>query len=300
MFLNSFHKIVQTYSDKPALCFEGISMSYQQLDRESNRVGCALASFGVGRGDIIVIRLPRGLEAVTAMIGVLKAGAAICVVEEGYPQDRIDYIISDTRARVVIDSAFMAALPQHAAEVKLPQAQPGDPAIIVYTSGSTGNPKGVVNPHRALSLAIRGDALCRTAQDTFLSVASFSFIAVTLEIFTPLTLGGTVHIAGDKLRKDAQALVGYVHEHGVTTSFFPPQMARIVLPQVEDQLSSMVVGSDRVIGLHSDKIRIFNTYGCSETCGPLMCFEIDRSYPDITPIGKPYAASRRRQYRSCA
>lgn len=292
MFLNSFHEIVQTYSDKPALCFEGISMSYQQLDRESNRVGCALASFGVGSGDVIVIRLPRGLEAVTAMIGVLKAGAAICVVEEGYPQDRIDYIISDTRARVVIDSAFMAALPQHAAEVKLPQAQPGDPAIIVYTSGSTGTPKGVVNPHRALSLAIRGDALCRTAQDTFLSVASFSFIAVTLEIFTPLTLGGTVHIAGDKLRKDAQALVKYVYQHGITSSFFPPQMARIALPQVEDQLSSMVVGSDRVIGLHSDKVRIFNLYGCSETCGPLMCFEIDRLYPDITPIGKPYAASR--------
>lgn len=122
-------------------------------------------------------------------------------------------------------------------------------------------------------------------------MASFSFIAVALEIFTPLTLGSTIHIAGDKLRKDAQALVEYVRQHGVTTSFFPPQMARIVLPQLEDQLSSMVVGSDRVVGLYSDKVRIFNGYGCSETCGPLTFFEIDRSYPDITPIGRAYAGS---------
>lgn len=292
MFLNSFNHIVQAYSDKPALCFEGAAMSYAQLDRQSSRVGYTLAAHGIERSDIVVIRLPRGFEAVSAMIGVLKAGAAICVVEEGYPQDRVDFIISDTKAKVVIDSSWMSALPQDAAAIDLPQAQPDDPAIIVYTSGSTGNPKGVVNPHRALSLAIRGNTLCRTAQDVFQSVASFSFIAVALEIFTPLSLGGTIHIAGDALRKDAQALVEHMHKHGITTSFFPPQMARIVLPQLENQLSSMVVGSDRVIALHSDRVRIFNSYGCSETCGPMTSFEIDRAYPDITPIGSAYAASR--------
>lgn len=107
MFLNAFSRILQAYSEKPALCFEGAIMSYAQLDCESSRVACALAAGGVGRGDIVVIRLPRGFEAVAAMIGVLKAGAALCMVEEGYPQDRIDFIISDTKAKIVIDGGFM-------------------------------------------------------------------------------------------------------------------------------------------------------------------------------------------------
>ncbi|MBE5782599.1 MAG: amino acid adenylation domain-containing protein [Clostridiales bacterium] len=291
MYLDLFEKSVQAYSTKPALCFEGAFMSYAQLDRESSRVACALAACGVGRGDIIVIRLPRGFEAVAAMIGVMKAGAAICVVEEGYPQDRIDFIISDTMAKIIIDGPFMASLPENIA-MDLPKAQSNDPAIVVYTSGSTGNPKGVVNPHRALSMAVRNSVLIRTAQDIFLSAASFSFIAVALEIFTPLTLGGTIHIAGDNLRRDAQALADYVCQHGITTAFFPPQMARIVLPQLEDQLLSMVVASERVVNLYSNRVRIFNLYGCSETCSTLTCFEINRSYPDGTPIGKPCAGSR--------
>ena len=209
MFLNSFCSIVKAYSDKPALCFEGKRLSYAQLDCESARIAYALAGQGVVRGDIVVIRLPRGLDAVAAMLGVLKAGAAVCVVEEGYPQERVDFILSDTKAALVIDECWLSSLPKTVAAIELPHVQPDDPAIIVYTSGSTGNPKGVVNPHRALSMAVRGNVYCRTAQDVFLSVASFSFIAVALEIFTPLALGAPVHIAGDHLRKDAQVSFSY-------------------------------------------------------------------------------------------
>ncbi len=292
MFLNVFDRIVREYAGKPALISEGESVSYDRLNCESSRIAYALMAEGTDKGDIVVIRLPRGIEAVAAMLGVLKTGAAICVMEEGYPGERVDFVIRDTGARVVIDSAWMAQLPDKPQEAAFPKLQKDDPAIIVYTSGSTGNPKGVVNSHGALSLAIQGNVLCRNAQDTFLSVASFSFIAVALEVFTPLSLGATLHIAGDKLRKDADALAEYVRSNGVTSAFFPPQMARVVLSRLEDQLSSMIVGSDRVINLHSEKVRIFNAYGCSETCGPGVVFEIDQAYSGITPIGKPYAGSR--------
>jgi amino acid adenylation domain-containing protein len=291
MFLNLFARTVREYAYKPALVFEGQSISYAELDYESSRIAYTLMANGIGHGDIVVIRLPRGREAVAAMLGVMKSGAAVCVMEEGYPQERMDFVIRDTRSKVVIDFNWLEQLPAEPRPVIFPEWQKDDPAIVVYTSGSTGNPKGVVNSHRALSMAIRGNTLSRTEHDTFLSVASFSFIAVALEIFTPLSMGGTIHIAGDNLRKDAQALVDYSRRHSITTSFFPPQMARIILPQLEDQLSSMVIGSDRVTDIYSDKVRIFNAYGCSETCGPLTSFQIDRAYPDITPIGRPYAGS---------
>lgn len=292
MYLSLFSKIAKEYAEKTALYFEGTGLSYGQLDRTSDRIGAQLIAHGIIPGDIVVIRLKRSAEAVAAMLGVIKAGAAICVIDESYPEDRVNFIIKDTESKTVIDSAWMAALPENLPAVQFPQAQKEDPAIVVYTSGSTGNPKGVVNSHKGLSLAVRGNVHGRSARDTFLSVASFSFIALVLEIFTPLSLGATVHIAGDKLRKDASALVDYVHRHGITTSFFPPQMARIVLPRLEGQISTMLVGSDRVVGLYSDKVRILNLYGCSETCGPLSWFEIDKAYSECTPVGVPYEGSK--------
>ena len=286
MFLDTFSRIVQEYADKPALVFEEHSLSYAQLDDKSSRIAQTLVASGICRCDIVVIHLPRGLEAVCAILGVMKAGAAICVMEENYPQDRVDFVIRDTGAKAVIDSAWLERLPAALPCATFPVVQKKDPAIVVYTSGSTGHPKGVVNPHGALSQAIRSDILGRSAQDIFLSVASFSFVAIAMEVFTPLSLGATLHIAGDQLRRNADALAEYVHQNGITTSFFPPQMARIILPRVEEQLSSMVVGSDRVINLYSKKVRIINNYGCSETCGPGVAFEIDKAYSGITPIGR--------------
>ncbi|MBQ3216619.1 MAG: AMP-binding protein, partial [Oscillospiraceae bacterium] len=292
MFPRLFSHIAKEYAEKTALFYEGCGLSYGELDRASDRLGAALVSQGIVRGDIVVIRLKRSPAAVIAMLGVLKAGGAICVIDESYPEDRVNFIIQDTKSKTVIDAAWMDALPANIPAADFPQVQREDAAIVVYTSGSTGNPKGVVNTHKALSLAVRGNVHGRGTRDIFLSVASFSFIALVLEIFTPLSLGATIHIAGDKLRKDASALVDYVHQHGITTSFFPPQMARIVLPRLEGQLSTMLVGSDRVVGLHSDKMRILNLYGCSETCGPLSWFEIDRAYSECTPVGVPYEGSR--------
>lgn len=292
MFLSMFNNIVKEFSSKPALRFAKEELSYSKLDHESDRVAYSLRKNGIGIGDVVVIHIPRGIKTVCAMIGVLKAGAAFCVVEEKCPKGRVDFIIADSKAKLVIDEAFMEALPDAFVREPDPDIKSDDLALIVYTSGSTGNPKGVANPHSTLSLAISGDVYSRCAQDVFLSTASFSFVAVVLEVFTPLSLGATIHIAGDDMRRDVLKLAEYINENGITTAFIPPQMARIILPRIEDQLVSMVVGSDRVISLYSDKVRIFNTYGCSETCGPVTFFEIDRRYEGCTPVGTAYAGSK--------
>ncbi len=289
-FTSLFLTAVKAHPDKSALCHLGNTMSYAALFRESGRVAQKLKTAGVGKGDIVTILMERGIPAVCAMLGVLGAGAAFCFISRDYPEERIRFIEKDTTSKVTVDNAWMKDLPEDAAEFVIPHEK--DPAVAVYTSGSTGNPKGVLNSHLALSIALHGNVYSRTEDDIFMSVAAFSFIAVAIDVLTPLALGATLHILPDDVRRDAARIEQYIHANSITTGFLPPQIARIVLPKVEDQLLSLVVGSDRVYGLYSDRVTIHNSYGASETCGPLCTFTLDRMYPDITPIGKAYEGNR--------
>jgi surfactin family lipopeptide synthetase A/bacitracin synthase 1 len=186
--IDCFEKIIKGFPEKTALCCGSGSVSYAELGRKMERVAQKLSQYGIGREDIITIRMERGIDAVCAMLGVLRAGAAFCFISPDYPEERVRFIVDDTRAKYMIDEAWMEELPSLDDTLQCVRPQPDDPAIIVYTSGSTGNPKGVINSHRALMLAVRGNALLRNENDVVLSTASFSFIAVAMDMLAPLVM----------------------------------------------------------------------------------------------------------------
>lgn len=275
--------------NKTALFFEGSSLSYASLEERARTIALALRADGLTPGDIVLILLPRGLDSVASLLGIWQAGGAPCFLSEDYPPERIEYIRSECKDALLLDPRWLAekASAMQGTQDFVPHVPgPDDMGLVVFTSGSTGLPKGVVESHATLAMAMRNYATMLDENDVHLANVSFSFIVLMLDVLAPLAVGATLHISSDVLRKDVSLLERYIEEHSITTAFLPPQMAKPFLNIADGSLRRLFTGSERVQRLWSEKTSIINVYGASETCGAIACFPIDRLY-DNTPVGKP-------------
>ncbi|MFT2018692.1 amino acid adenylation domain-containing protein [Streptomyces sp. 796.1] len=203
--------------DGPAIEAEGRTVSYSQLDGWSDAVCAALRGIGVGRGDYVVLRMPPGAEAIAAMLGILKAGAAYVPLDVRNPPSRNEFILADSGAVAFVgdpDGSTLTGLPvigeQLVAELGEPESvsgarrsgapgpdstapgpRPDDVAYIIYTSGTTGRPKGVPVRHSsvvALLTAVSG-LFTFTSSDRWLLFHSIAFDFSVWEIWGPLSTG---------------------------------------------------------------------------------------------------------------
>ena len=171
-----FEAQVEDSPEAIALEFEGQSLSYQELNNRSNQMAHYLREHGVGPDSVVGICLPRGLEAVTSVLAVLKAGGGYTPMDPGYPEERLGFMLQDSRCVVLVTQTDLAQklpekLPSSETAVicldgdKLwadyseqnpePQTQASNTAYVIFTSGSTGRPKGIVMPHSVLSNLIQ-------------------------------------------------------------------------------------------------------------------------------------------------
>ncbi|MEV7023614.1 amino acid adenylation domain-containing protein [Kitasatospora sp. NPDC093558] len=198
-FRSSVQKLVEAQVDRTpdavAVRAGDGELTYGELEERANRVANALRARGVGSGDLVAVCLPRTLDLVVALLGVLKSGAGYVPVDPGYPDERVAFMVADSGASVVLRS--LNDLP-FAGETR-PEGvgSPDDIAYAIYTSGSTGRPKGVVIEHRQVAAMLSwagrvfpSEVLART-----LAATSVSFDLSVFEIFAPLTVGGCVVLA---------------------------------------------------------------------------------------------------------
>ncbi|NIH97162.1 mycobactin peptide synthetase MbtF [Mycolicibacterium fluoranthenivorans] len=264
-----------------ALSWAGGELTFRELDESADRLAAELVARGVSAETPVPILLRRGPDYVVAMLAVLKAGGLIVPLDPGMPAERIREIIGQTGATVIVDETVIDAV----AELPIPEfapapVRPGQGAYIVFTSGTTGKPKGVIGTHDAL-LAYAADHARNVLRPAGrrLRIAhawSFTFDAAWQPLVA-LLYGHSNHIVGDAVQRDAEALVAEIGRFGLdmidtTPSMFGQLRAAGLLSTVP--LTVLALGGEAIDpaawqGIHADcartGVRAHNCYGPTET-----------------------------------
>ncbi|HSF39662.1 MAG TPA: amino acid adenylation domain-containing protein, partial [Thermoanaerobaculia bacterium] len=195
--------------------------TYGDLARQADRLARRLRAKGVGPGDLVALLLEPSPERVAAVLAVLRAGAAYVPLDPAYPADRLDFMMVDTGAALLLTRETLAAAleePDEDDATPLPAAAPDDRAYVIYTSGSTGRPKGVVIRHAAAVNTVR-DVNRRFGvgpKDRVFAVSALSFDLSVYDLFGPLAVGAAVVLPEPSATPDPAAWSAALARHGVT------------------------------------------------------------------------------------
>ena len=307
----------------------GAAISYKDLANLSRRVSGRLSAMGVGPSDRVGLYLSKSIDAVAAIFGILRTGAAYVPVDPGAPASRNAYILQDCAVKAAIiedrlvdplrnEPAFPESLPllnltapldgtalSRALDNKSEAAveTPSDPdatAYLLYTSGSTGEPKGVVLTHRnALSFVNWcSNTFQPSAEDRFSSHAPFHFDLSILDLYLPLRHGATLVLIGSRLGKDPAQLAPFIAKRHITSWYSTPTVLSLLvqygdLPQRDLSALRLVLFAGEVFPIqHLRELkkqlphpRYFNLYGPTET-NVCTYYEIPAVIPDDRT--KPY------------
>ena len=305
-----FTEVAGTKLGSVALRWSGGGLTYRELDEAANRLAAALVFRGVRTETPVAIYLSRGPDYVIAMLAVLKAGGMIVPLDPAMPSERVADILQQSGATVVVDDALIiTAAAESDDDFRPTTAHPGQAAYVVFTSGTTGRPKGVIGTHQAL-LAYAEDharnvlrpAATRLLHPLHVAHAwSFTFDAAWQPLAALLD-GHTVHIVDDDVQRDAEALVETIARYGIdmidtTPSMFAQLHAVGLLVTVP--LGVLALGGEAVGIPAWDLIRdecartgmtAYNCYGPTETTVEAVVAPIaDHAHPTI---GRPTGPSR--------
>ncbi|MEN4826672.1 non-ribosomal peptide synthase/polyketide synthase [Pseudomonas sp. P39-UII1] len=271
--------------DASALSQADRAVSYAELNQRANRLAHRLIERGVQPGDRVALCLPRSIERVIALLAVLKAGAAYVPVDPSYPAERIAYLLGDSAPALMLAESSLNGLPDvprldidqpaawHSFDSN-PQVAGLDAhhlAYVVYTSGSTGQPKGVMIEHQTLANLVHWhcQAFALGAGERTSSVAGFGFDAMAWEVWPALCAGATLHLPPAHIANEhVDELLDWWLEQPLKVSFLPTPVAEQALRRERQHptLRSLLIGGDRLRQFDRDPgFELVNNYGPTET-----------------------------------
>ena len=301
-----------------AVVWRDLVLSYGELNARANRLAHYLITQGVGPDTLVALCLERSLDLVVAVLGILKAGGAYAPLDPGYPKERLAFMLQDTRAPVLItQSSLQAALPPSEASVlwvdeavdplaayadtnPAVRSQPQHLAYINYTSGSTGQPKGVAIPHQGVTRLVFGaNYVSLDASRTLLQMAPVSFDAATFELWGALLHGGRCVLYPEAV-PTVDGLKAIIAQHRVDTLWLTAAFFNVIVDTDADALKNVeqvLTGGEALSVTHIRKAlqhlkgtRLINGYGPTEGTTFTCCYPIpaclDADLRSI-PIGRP-------------
>ncbi|KAB2345061.1 non-ribosomal peptide synthetase, partial [Actinomadura rudentiformis] len=293
-----FEAQVALRPDAAAVSFEGVTLSYGEVNARANRLARHLVAQGVGPEQFVALKLPRSADLVIAVLAVLKSGAAYVPIDPDYPADRIAYMLEDARPVLTLDSV---EVPGEYADSNLGVAvSPDNPAYVIYTSGSTGRPKGVVVPHQNVVRLLRSTEpwFDFGPDDVWTLFHSYAFDFTVWELWGSLLYGGRLVVVPFMVSRSPDDFLKLLVAERVTvlnqtpSAFYQLMVADRDNPGADLALRYVVFGGEALelgrledwYGRHADDApTLVNMYGITETTVHVSYVALDRAYAATAP-----------------
>ncbi|WP_184873986.1 AMP-binding protein, partial [Chryseobacterium sp. G0240] len=306
-----FENQVSKTPENVAAVFEGVMLTYKELNEKANQLAHYIRdNYSIDSGEVIGTLLPKSIDLLVSLLAIEKLGCIYLPIAVNYPKDRINYILKDSYAKILlseeetiqslsIDRAYVSL---KSAEVELASTdnlhiiiQPHDVAYLIYTSGSTGDPKGVlVEHHSNINMSLdQIKTFGVSSKDKVIWFASTAFDASISEIMMSLYTGATLCIPSEEVQKDKQKFIAFLEKNKATIITFPPSYLDLLKIGDLGSLKTIITAGEsanlsKAREIYDSGRNYFNAYGPTEYSVCTSIYKLDKDKIDSTlPIGRP-------------